>query len=225
MSMEIAKPTARISSGFRQIVAVFLAGEGLPFSQILAAERIERICGQHGCLFGQRGIFSTPVVLWAFLSQVLRDGKEAACQAAVASIAAARLERGEEPPTEDTGDYCRARAKLAPRALKAISCEVAEELEQVVDSQWTMLGRRGQSPRSEKQHLIEVQEQHSRQIRQALAASDRVTLLEVSYPDLVADPAPVIEKLAALLPGRFSPSPAVAACVKPTLYRNRGGTG
>jgi hypothetical protein len=28
-----------------------------------------------------------------------------------------------------------------------------------------------------------------------------VTLLEVSYPELVADPAPVIDKLAALLPG------------------------
>ena len=98
-------------------------------------------------------------------------------------------------------------------------------VEQVVDSQWTMLGRRGQSPRSEKRHLIEVQEQHSRQIRKAVAASDRVTLLEVSYPELVADPAPVIDKLAALLPGRFTPSPAVAACVKPTLYRNRGGTG
>ena len=68
MSMEIAKPTARISSGFRRIVDVFLAGEGLPFSRILAAERIERICGQHGCLFGRHGIFSTPVVLWAFLS-------------------------------------------------------------------------------------------------------------------------------------------------------------
>jgi tetratricopeptide (TPR) repeat protein len=94
--------------------------------------------------------------------------------------------------------------------------------EQVVDSQWTMLGRRGQSPRSEKRHLVEVQEQHSRQIRKALAASDRATLLEVSYPDLVADPAPVIEQLAALLPGRFTPAPAVAACVKPALHRNRG---
>jgi len=122
MSMEIAGTAARISSGFRRVVDVFLAGEGLPFSQLLSAERIARICGKHGCLFGQRGIYSTPVVLWAFLSQVLRDGKEAACQAAVASIAAARLERGEEPPTEDTGDYCRARAKLAPHALKAISC-------------------------------------------------------------------------------------------------------
>ena len=115
MSMEIAKPTARISSGFRRIVAVFLAGEGLPFSQILAAERIERICGQHGCLFGRHGIFSTPVVLWAFLSQVLRDGKEAACQAAVASIAAARLERG-----ADQGGVLHAARGLPPGPRRAV---------------------------------------------------------------------------------------------------------
>lgn len=140
MSKEIAGTAARISSGFRRVVDVFLAGEGLPFSQVLSAERIERICGSHGCLFGRHGIYSTPVVLWAFLSQVLRDGKEAACRAAVARIAAARLERGEEPPTEDTGDYCRARAKLAPQALKAISCEVAEELEQVADPCWLWKG-------------------------------------------------------------------------------------
>jgi len=93
--------------------------------------------------------------------------------------------------------------------------------EQVVDSQWAMLARLGQNPKSEKQHLIEVQEHHSRQIRQALAKSDRVRLLEVSYPDLVADPAAVIAKLAELLPGRFTPSPSVAARVKPALHRNR----
>ena len=99
----------------------FLAGEGLPFSQILSVERIDRTCRQHGCLFGRHGIYSTPVVLWAFLSHVLCDEKEAACQAAVASVAAARLEWGEEPPTEDTGDYCRARAKLAPTGRSKLS--------------------------------------------------------------------------------------------------------
>ena len=94
--------------------------------------------------------------------------------------------------------------------------------EQVVDSQWAMLARQGQNPKSEKQHLIEVQEHHSRELRQALATSDRVRLLEVSYPELVADPTAVIAKLAELLPGRLTPAPAVAACVKPTLHRNRG---
>lgn len=140
MAMEIAGTTAGISSGFRRVVDVFLAGSGLPFSQLLSAERIARICVEHGCLFGRHGIYSTPVVLWAFLSQVLRDGKEASCQAAVAGIAAECLERGAEPPTSDTGDYCRARAKLAPQALKAISREVAEELEQAAEPDWLWKG-------------------------------------------------------------------------------------
>jgi predicted AlkP superfamily phosphohydrolase/phosphomutase/cytochrome c-type biogenesis protein CcmH/NrfG len=95
--------------------------------------------------------------------------------------------------------------------------------EQVVDSQWAMLFRQGTQPKSEKKHLIEVQEHHSRQIREVLKKSERVTLLEVSFPELVADPEPVIAKLAELLPGRFTPGPAVAACVKPQLFRNRGG--
>ena len=95
--------------------------------------------------------------------------------------------------------------------------------EQVVDSQWAMLARTGSQPKSEKKHLIEVQEHHSRQIREVLKKSERVTLLEVSYPDLVAGPEPVIARLAELLPGRFTPGPAVTACVKPRLFRNRGG--
>ena len=69
--------------------------------------------------------------------------------------------------------------------------------------------------------LIEMQEHHSRQIREVLKKSERVTLLEVSFPDLVADPGPVIAKLADFLPGRFTPGLAVAACVKPKLFRNR----
>ncbi len=94
--------------------------------------------------------------------------------------------------------------------------------EQVVDSQWAMLARKGTQPKSEKKHLIEVQEHHSQQIREVLEKSERVTLLEVSFPDLVADPEPVIAKIAELLPGRFTPGPAVTACVKPQLFRNRG---
>jgi hypothetical protein len=94
--------------------------------------------------------------------------------------------------------------------------------EQVVDSQWAMLARRGRSPRSERQHLVDVQQRHSEQIRQVLRKSPRVRLLEVSYPELVADPATVISRLAELLPGAFTPGPAVAACVKPALFRNRG---
>jgi len=93
--------------------------------------------------------------------------------------------------------------------------------QQVVDSQLVMLDRQGQKARSEKQHLIEVQESHSRQIRQAISKSDRADLLEVSYPDLVADPQAIIEQLEKFLGSRFQKSPAVVVCVKPKLFRNR----
>ena len=94
---------------------------------------------------------------------------------------------------------------------------------QVIDSQWAMLARQGKQPKSEKQHLLEVQEHHSRQIREVLRKNERVTLVEVSYPELIADPGPVIAKLAEVLPGKFRPGPGVAACVQPKLFRNRGG--
>ena len=72
------------SGDFRQIIVGFLSQPGLPFAQILSAERIERIFTKHGNLFGVGQVYSTAVMVWSFLSQVLRDGKEASCQAAVA---------------------------------------------------------------------------------------------------------------------------------------------
>ncbi|MBW3599136.1 MAG: IS4 family transposase, partial [Planctomycetes bacterium] len=44
-------------------------------------------------------------------------------------------------PTEDTGDYCRARAKLSEAALHELSNEVAEEVEQEADETWLWKGR------------------------------------------------------------------------------------
>jgi tetratricopeptide (TPR) repeat protein len=92
---------------------------------------------------------------------------------------------------------------------------------QVVDSQWAMLARQGKAPRSEKPHLIETQEHHSRHIREVLKKSDRVELLEVSYPDLVADPAATIAKVADFVGASFKNGPQVTAAVKPGLHRQR----
>lgn len=94
-------------------------------------------------------------------------------------------------------------------------------VEQVVDSQWTMLARQGKEPRSEKQHLIKTQEHHSRQIREVLKKSDRVEMLEVEYPKLVTDPGTVCSRIAAFLGEGFKNGPEVAARVHPALHRNR----
>ncbi len=129
------------AGGFEQIVDAFLLRPGLPFAEVLSAERIERIFARHGNLFGLDTIYSTLLMVWAFLGQVLRDGKEASCQSAVARIVAHQQQRGQAVPTHDTGDYCRARAKLSEAALYDLATEVAAEVEQRAAPAWLWKGR------------------------------------------------------------------------------------
>jgi hypothetical protein len=131
----------RGSRGFAQIVAAFFADPGLPFVNLLSAERIERIFRRHDNLFGCQTVYSTAVMVWSFLGQVLRDGKEASCQAAVARIIVHRQQHGESVPTNDTGDYCRARGKLSEPALRDLAVEVAEEVETQAPDEWLWKGR------------------------------------------------------------------------------------
>ena len=90
----VSESSKRVSSDFRRVVEGFLLRPGLPFAEVLSPERIERIFKKHGNLFGVDKIYSTVVVLWSFISQVLRDGKEASCQAAVARIVVIISSRG-----------------------------------------------------------------------------------------------------------------------------------
>jgi len=129
------------SGSFQKISDAFLAGEGLPFAGILSAERIERVFVKHGCLFGRHGIYTSAIMVWSFLSQVLRDGKEASCQAAVARVVSYCQQAEITVPTSDTGDYCRARAKLSEAVLHELSCEVSGELENQAEKSWLWKGK------------------------------------------------------------------------------------
>lgn len=137
----IADSRVQGGANFRQVASAFLSQPGLPFAQILSAERIARIFTKHGNLFGMGTVYSTAVTLWAFLGQVLRDDKEASCQSAVAAVVVYQELTGGPAPTADTGDYCRARAKLSEEALHDLTVEVAEELEQQADATWLWKGR------------------------------------------------------------------------------------
>ncbi len=131
----------RHSSGFQKIVDAFLIGDGLPFANILSTERIERVFRKHNCRFGLHGIYDTAIMVWSFLSQVLSDGKQASCQAAVARVVTYCEQSDMPSPTSDTGDYCRARSKLSEAALHELSCEVANELELEADQAWLWKGK------------------------------------------------------------------------------------
>lgn len=136
MARDIPRFAGGGSSGFRKVVAAFLGREALPFARILSAERIQRVFAKHGGLFGGHGIYSTAMMVWSFLGQVLRDGKEASCQAAVARVVISCQHEQIAPPTADTGDYCRARVKLSEAALHELSCEVAAETETAAEENW-----------------------------------------------------------------------------------------
>jgi len=127
---------------FEVVAQPFLQQPGLPFSGALSAEAVRRVFAEEGCLFGQRDdeVFSTQVSLWAFLSQALRDGKEASCAKAVADIATYRNQTGGRMPSGDTGDYCRARAKLSLNAVRKLTTHTAQELESGADPSWLWHG-------------------------------------------------------------------------------------
>lgn len=129
-----------VHADFSMLANAFSSGEGLPFSSVLNAQEIETIFAQHNALFGSEDIFSTALVLWAFLAQTLRDGKGAACAAAVADIAQYLQQTGGKVPCGDTGDYCRARAKLDLGALRQLARSGGSVLEQAARPQWLWHG-------------------------------------------------------------------------------------
>ena len=129
------------SAAFRKITDAFLAQPGLPFATLLTADRIHRSFERHGGLFGRRGIYNTALTLWAFLGQVLQDGKAAACQFAVASVIAYQELTGGDVPTSDTGDYCKARASLPVAALRELATETAALAEAQAEPAWLWKGR------------------------------------------------------------------------------------
>lgn len=137
----IAAQKRDLKNPFDNIASPFLQKSGLPFASVLEARSIQQVFRDEDALFAENDLFSTPVVLWAFLAQTLRDGKGAACAAAVADVATYMLQTGQQRPSGDTGDYCRARAKLNLNALQRLVRLSAQELESQANLSWLWKGR------------------------------------------------------------------------------------
>ncbi|MEO2024247.1 MAG: hypothetical protein ABGZ23_00020 [Fuerstiella sp.] len=93
------------STGFQCVLDAFLARPGLPFSGLLSAERIEQVFAKHNAMFGTHGIYSTAVMVWSFLGQVLRDGKEAAAESPESCLM-------NPPPSSARCDQCHPRQAI-----------------------------------------------------------------------------------------------------------------
>jgi len=137
----IATPKRNLKNRFDNIADPFLQNTALPFASVLDAQSIQQVFQDHNALFAEDDLFSTPIVLWAFLAQVLRDGKGAACAAAISDIGTYLIQTGQQPPSGDTGDYCRARAKLSLADLQCLVRQSAQELQAHADLSWLWKGR------------------------------------------------------------------------------------
>src|SRR5262249_33469250 len=96
-------PTDRRAATFQTVLDSFACAPGLPFQDLLTAERLEALAAEEQVNFGSaRGdVYSLPVTLWAFLAQVV--SKEKACVAAVARVLVLRLALGLPPCASATG--------------------------------------------------------------------------------------------------------------------------
>lgn len=93
--------------------------------------------------------------------------------------------------------------------------------EQVVRSQRTMLERNGQTPGADDAVLVEQQEAHLQRLLKKLREQPNIAVNEISFPELVANPAAKVEELCAFLGQPSLDQTAMAAAIRPELFRHR----
>lgn len=94
-------------------------------------------------------------------------------------------------------------------------------ISEVAASQKKMIARRGtRGADLPPEKLIATLEQHREMILNGLRHAPNFDLLEINYPDLIAQPAAAARQVREFLALDLD-EPAMAACVKPELHRNR----
>lgn len=128
---------------FRLVLASFLQASDLPFSDALTEEEISEAFEEEASWFSQEegDIFTPPLTLWAFLSQVLYKGEQRSCLAAVSRVIVLLVALGREPCANNSGGYCKARAKLPETVLQRLATRVADGCERKVPEAWLWKGR------------------------------------------------------------------------------------
>lgn len=130
---------------FYQPFRSFSRHEGLPFADLLSESVINKIAEEVGVDVAKEEedgiLYTTPVTLWAFLSQMLFKDEQRSCVAAVARVITLCIALNREPPSPDTGTYCRARARLPVALVQRMTTHVAEAGEAQVPNDWLWKNR------------------------------------------------------------------------------------
>jgi Transposase DDE domain len=116
----------------------FAQADGLPFADVLTAERLERALDEEKATW-REVIYTPALTLWAFLSQILSP--DGSCRATVARVLAWLVSRGEEPCSPKTDPYCKARQRLPESLFRRLVRETGQELHRKSLPAWRWLGR------------------------------------------------------------------------------------
>lgn len=132
-----------LSRRFQLVLSSFQQRDGLPFAEVLSESQIESAFAEEGGLFAQaeEDVYTPAITLWGFLSQALFKEEHRSCLAAVSRIVVLLVALGRPRPSDNTGGYCRARAKLPERAIHRLVLETAGRLERQVPADWLWHGR------------------------------------------------------------------------------------
>ena len=117
----------------------FAQHDGLPFAEVLPAERIERAVREEGAAWREK-VFTPVLTVWAFLTQVLDP--VACCRAAVGRILAWLDAQGRPRCGAGTGGYCKARGRLPEALLARLARETGRGLHDGAPDRWLWRGRR-----------------------------------------------------------------------------------
>jgi len=128
---------------FGLVLASLLQKPGLPFADALSEETIQAAFDEEAASFGQEAdaVYTPALTLWAFLSQVFFKGEQRSCAAAVARIIVLLVSLGRKPCSDNTGTYCRARAKMPERVLRRLVYHVADGCERTLPDEWRWKGK------------------------------------------------------------------------------------
>jgi len=143
MTISLSQSACSRNPGFSVFDQLSFSDQTLPFGSILSGERIRELFARQDALFGcgEDDLWNTGVTLWAFIGQLLQDGKQRSCNAAVTHTTRYLLEQGLEPPSPDSGEYCRARQKLDASVLRRLVRQIAQNLSQATPDNWLWQGK------------------------------------------------------------------------------------
>jgi putative transposase len=126
---------------FRPLLTSFLQHDGLPFADVLPEQTIQQTFADAGVPYRQDDpddptVYTPAVTLWAFLSQVLFKKEQRSCLAAVSRVVVLCVALGREPCSDNTGAYCRARARLPLAIVQSLTRQIADQCEEQVPAAW-----------------------------------------------------------------------------------------